>query len=141
MDDLELRRRILRHFAETGRAPDHEVLVRWGIGDARTALQRLHESHAVVLDSGGRILMANPFSGLPTAWQVHADHRRWFANCAWDAIAIPIALGLDAAIDAPWMDDGSEVELAIVDVQVIGGPGFVHFEVPAARWWDDIVHT
>ena len=141
MSDLELRRRILGHIAETGVAPTHDELAKWGVDDPGPALQRLHEGHAVVLDEAGRIIMANPFSGVPTRWQVRSDDRRWFANCAWDAIAIPIALGIDAMIDAPWMDENGEVGLSVVNGQVTGGAGFVHFEVPAAHWWDDVVHT
>lgn len=141
MTDLELRRAVLRHFAETGRAPDHATLEGWGIGDPAGTLRRLHDAHAVVLDEAGHIIIANPFSGVPTRWRVRAGRRSWFANCAWDAIAIPIALGVDAEIEAPWMDVDGDVGLAVVDGQVVGDQGFVHFEVPAAHWWDDIVHT
>lgn len=140
VNDLQLRLAILRHFAETGRAPDHATLAGWGIDDPTSALQRLHDAHAVVLDENGRIIMANPFSGVPTIWQVWDGERGWFANCAWDAIAIPIALGIDARIEAPWLD-GGEVQLSMIDGNAVGENGFIHFEVAAAHWWDDVVHT
>ncbi len=86
--------------------------------------------------------MALPFSAIPTDHVVHSGARRWFANCAWDALAIPAALGVDAVIDAPWLDDGSPVDLAIVDGRMEGDTdAHVHFVVPARHWWDDIVHT
>ncbi len=86
-------------------------------------------------------MMAHPFSGVPTRWLVRAGDRSWFANCAWDAIAIPVALGIDAAIEAPWRDGPGQVGLALEDGRVRGGPAFVYFAVPARHWWDDIVHT
>lgn len=141
VNDLELRRRILRHFADTGLAPNAWNLLDWGIDEPTAALRRLDRNHAVVLDDAGRILMANPFSGVPTPWRVRAGDRRWFANCAWDAVAIPIAVGIDATIEGPWMDSDDEVDLAVVGGEVVGDRGFVHFEVPASHWWDDIVHT
>ena len=73
---------------------------------------------------------------------MRAGDRRWFANCAWDALAIPAALGTDAEIDAPWLDGGSPVDLRIVDGRLEGDTdACVHFVVPARHWWDDIVHT
>lgn len=140
MNDGELRLRILRHFAETGTAPTTDDLGGWGVDEPDAALHRLHSTHAVVLDESGQIIMANPFSGVPTVWQVRAGERMWFGNCAWDAVAIPIALGIDATIEAPWLD-GGDVHLSVIDGHAVGDDGFIHFAVPAAHWWDDVVHT
>lgn len=140
MNDRKLRLQILLHFADTGQAPTQDHLRRWGVGDPASALAQQHAAHAVVLDDAGRIIMANPFSGVPTAWRVRAGERTWYANCAWDAMAIPIALGIDGDIEAAWLD-GGEVQLAMTGGHPVGDSGFVHFEVPAAHWWDDVVHT
>jgi hypothetical protein len=144
VDSFELRARIYRMFAEAGRAPTTAEIESW-VGDrdaAADALARLHDAHAIVLDSDlTSIRMAMPFSAIPTDHVVAAGGRRWWANCAWDALGIPAALHRDASIEARWMDTQEPVALAIVDGQLSHEDGFVHFGVPARSWWDDIVET
>ena len=143
MDDWAFRHAVYLTFAETGSAPTHEQLATWAGGEdaARNALARLHEAHALVLDGPGSIRMALPFSAVPTTHRVTSAAGSWWANCAWDALAIPLVLGIDGHIDAAWLDTGEPVELAVAT----GGPsstdGFIHFAVPARHWWDDIVET
>ena len=134
MDDAELRHEIYRALAETGRAPR-----RADVDGA--ALDRLAAAHAVVLDDAGEIRMALPFSAIPTSHRVVAGERSWWANCAWDALAIPVALGTDAAIEATWMDTGEHVGLSVTEGELSSTDGFIHFALPARRWWDDIVET
>lgn len=143
MDDRRLRHEIYAHLAATGAAPSVDVIAGW-LGDPTavgSALQRLHDDHALVLDSDGSIRMALPFSAIPTNHRVVGKERSWWANCAWDALAIPAACGIDAEIDARWHDTGEPVDLRVVDGEVQGSDGFVHFSIPAARWWDDIIET
>lgn len=143
MNDQEFRHAIFSTFAETGAPPSHADLETW-IGSARIAddaLKRLHDAHAIVLDEEGSILMALPFSAVPTDHRVVAGHRSWWANCAWDSLAIPAALGIDASIEATWLDTGEQVDLAIVDGEPTSTDGFVHFSVSARHWWDDVVET
>ena len=143
MDVWALRHRIYEHFAATGSAPPAAAIAAWAGDDdtARMMLADMHDRHLVVLDDAGEIRMALPFSGVETPHRVVAGERSWFANCAWDALAIPIAVGVDAVIDASWVDDGRPVELAVVDGALSSTEGYVHFAVPARRWWDDIVET
>lgn len=150
MADLTLRHRIYSTLAGTGRAPSLPTVAGW-LHDttpdhrvARQALRELHDAHQIVLEDNGRsesIRMALPFSAIPTDHRVEAADRSWWANCAWDALAIPAALDIDARIDARWLDVDAPVELAVVDGRLTGGDGFLHFTVPARRWWDDIVET
>ena len=144
VDDTSLRARIYRHFADHGTAPTAAQLSGWAGTEAgaAAALRRLHDSHALVLDiDTQRIRMALPFSAIPTSLIVRSEEQRWFANCAWDALAIPAALGIDASIDAAWLDDDSPVDLGIIDGTPSRTDGFVHFMIPARHWWDDIVET
>jgi SAM-dependent methyltransferase len=117
VEDLRFRNQIYRTFAETGLAPSLAMLAEWagGTDAADAALRRLHDGHALVLDESGGIRMALPFSAVPTDHRVVAGGRTWWANCAWDALAIPAALGVDATIEAPWFDAGGAVDLAIRD--------------------------
>ncbi len=141
--DRELRRRIYDHLAATGAAPGRTELAE-GVGpdiDVDRALRRLHDNHAIVLDDLGTIRMALPFSAVPTPHVVREGARRWWANCAWDTFGIPVALGIDATIEATWLDDDTPVDLAVRDGRLVHTGGFIHFPRPAATWWDDIVET
>ncbi len=143
MDDASVRFEIFRTFAERGGPPRPDELAAWAGGEvgARAALQRLHDAHAIVLDESGSIRMALPFSAVPTPHRVVANDRTWWANCAWDALAIPAALGIDARIEATWLDTGEPIDLSIANRRLSSTGGFVHFVVPARHWWDDIVET
>ena len=142
--DLEIRHQIYRFFAEHGRAPRSTDLVRSARSaeDVCTALIRLHEAHAIVLEPGGSELrMALPFAAIDTGHTVRSGGASWWANCAWDALAIPIALGIDAVIEATWLDDATPVGLDASNGELSSYDGFIHFCVCARQWWDDIVET
>jgi DNA-binding transcriptional ArsR family regulator len=65
------------------------------------ALKALADAHMVVLQrDGGEVLMANPFSAVPTPFVVTAGSRRWYGNCIWDAMGIAAMLGEDALLCA-----------------------------------------
>lgn len=108
---------------------------------ARAALLRLHELHALFVDrDGGRVRMAHPFSGVPTAFRVQSGGVAYWANCAWDALGIPAALGTDAAIAATYAEDRQPAPIEIAGGRVRGS-GVVHFLLPFRRWYDDLVFT
>jgi hypothetical protein len=132
--DLEVLRRILRSFAETGRAP--------GDVDPET-LQRLHDAHRLVLERGPatRVRMAHPFSGVATDVRVEAGNRSWYANCAWDGLGILAALDCDGLVATHCADCGEAIGLVVCDGRLEPSECVVHFVVPAAQWWDDIVYT
>jgi hypothetical protein len=84
---------------------------------------------------------AMPFSGVPTRFRVSAGGRSWWANCAWDALGIAVVLRKDASIEATCGDCDEPIALAVEAGQLKGGSELIHFAVPAAFWWDDIVFT
>jgi len=107
------------------------------------AYASLHRKRLLVPEPGdpSRIRMAPPFSGVPTSFRVRIGAREYYANCAWDALGIPAALHRDAVVDA---EDGSSTEPMRLVVHAAGPapePCVIHFAVPAAQWWEDIVHT
>lgn len=116
-DANAVRMAVYNHFAAHGTAP---------LGQPSEALEELAAQRVLVLDPVTReIRMAMPFSATPTAFRVSDGATTWYANCAWDALGIPAALGRKCTIEAPGY-----------------GPGcFVHFAVPAKDWWKDIFHT
>ena len=147
MDDLDLslRATTYRLFVELGRAPTaSEVAVSGDLTEADVVCgwQRLHEQHALVLDSAtAEIRMANPFSGVPTAYRVQADGRSWYANCAWDAFGICAALHTDGRIETSCADCGEALSVEVRDERPDDESLLFHCLVPATRWWDDIVFT
>lgn len=147
MEDLELRSTIYEHIVETGAIPLRSEMSEWlDDGDALDdQLRRLHDGHLLVLDDRprrrGEIRMALPFSAIPTDFRVETRLGAWFANCAWDAFAIAAALHEDAHITSTWSDTGDGLELRVVDGELEDPAGFVHFAIPAAHWWDDVVET
>jgi hypothetical protein len=143
-DDLELRNATYRRFVELGRAPTAaEMVASTGRSDddVRAGWQRLHDGHALVLDGAGDLLMANPFSAVPTRHRVHAAGNRWFANCAWDAFGIGAALHADSVIDTVCADCHEPIRLDVRGGRPDDTNLVFHVLVPAASWWQDIGFT
>jgi Alkylmercury lyase len=145
--DLRVRNLTYRLFVDLGRAPTAAEVAEAAEAagpagaDVAAAWRRLHDAHALVLDGGGELLMANPFSAVPTAYVVEAAGRSWFANCAWDAFGVCAALHADGRVDTTCQDCGEPIAVDVVAGRA-GDPSLVfHCLVPAAHWWDDIVHT
>ena len=141
-----VRLRVYRHFAETGTAPTPVQLAEaFGLtpSQAEGVLRQLAtEADALVLLPGSAyVWMAEPFSAVPTSFQVGSGARRWWGNCIWDALAILALLGVDGWMATACPDCGDELR-----VEVEGGrPGptgaVAHFAVPARDWWRSIGFT
>jgi hypothetical protein len=143
--DLGVRNHVYRRFVELGRAPRFDEIaaeLALPFETVRDALDRLHDAHALVLERDrSRIRMANPFSALPTPHRVHADDRWWYANCAWDAFGVLAALGVDGHVSSSCPDCADSIEIDVLGGEPTRDEYVVHLNVPAARWWDDIVFT
>jgi hypothetical protein len=108
----------------------------------RASLERLAEGRALVLQPDSReILMASPFSAVPTPFAAEVRGRLYFANCIWDAFGIPAMLGTDARISASCGCCGEAMRASVGDGALDPLDGVVHFAVPAHRWWQDIVYN
>src|ERR1700752_1075606 len=99
--DFDLRVKVATYgiTAERGMPPSlHDVARATGSApdDVRDAFARLMQKKLLVLEpDGATIRMAPPFSGVPTQHRVQAGGVAYYANCAWDALGIPAALGKD----------------------------------------------
>jgi hypothetical protein len=87
------------------------------------------------------ILMAPPFSGVPTQHTVHADGVSYYANCAWDTLGIPAALGKPAVVRSRCEHSRTPLELAVESDAPPSSDWWFHCAVPASQWWNDIVFT
>jgi hypothetical protein len=72
---------------------------------------------------------------------VHANHKTYFANCAWDSLGIPAALHADAQIEAACAQTGEPIRLNIKDGEVSTSKALVHFLVPFRDWYNDLAFT
>lgn len=147
MDALELRLIVYRHFVESGVAPARAELAQTvGAAELVDALLReLHDRHMLVLDDRpgrqGEIRMALPFATEPTKWKVTTSQGAWWANCAWDSLAILAALHSNGRIESTWADTGEPAHLTVAEGELGHTEGYICFPLPASQWWDDIVFT
>ena len=145
--DLRVRNHVYAAFVRDGHAPTPAAAAaELGLdeGAVEAAYRHLHDAHAVVLEPDGpvRVWMLNPFSAVETPHRVEAAGRSWFANCAWDALGIPAALGADGVVSSACADCGEPLRLEVRDGELVDGRDLlVHFAVPARAWWDDIGFT
>jgi hypothetical protein len=88
--------------------------------------------------------MAFPFSSVTTPFRVTAQGRTYYANCAWDSIAIHVALGKEETIDSYCHHCAEEVKILLRDGGVASSSPekvVVYLALPASQWWQDIVDT
>jgi hypothetical protein len=144
--DTNVKLAIYEITAQTGHVPNAtEISRKIDIDENEVlgAFARLHAKRLLVPEPRDptRIRMAPPFSGVPTAFPVEANGRRYYANCVWDAYGIAAALHADAISHASDGYTGEPLKLEVKNEQPILNPFVAHFAVPAANWWDDIVFT
>jgi hypothetical protein len=163
--DAEVRLAVYRHFLEEGHAPQAEGLAAelgHPVEEIEASLVRLADAHILVLEPGSlAIRMAMPFSNVRTAFRVEVPFLSWYANCAWDALGIPALLhgagrlpaqspqriitacaDCDETLTLLFPEAGAPPSLASdFTHESQEPPPVVHFALPAARWWDDILHT
>lgn len=143
--DRTVRWLVYQHFKETGAPPPFDRLARLAerpAAEVREALQRLADAHALALEDGAdRVLMAHPFSGVPTDYRVVTRERAYHANCAWDALSIPALLERDARIHAVHPVTREQLQLEIRGGELQPTLSVIHFVVPRRSFWDDIGFT
>ena len=142
---------IYDHFVTTTRAPDVGDIARTlnaPVDDVQAAFDELHTRRLLVPEPGDRtrIRMAAPFSAVPTSFKVHVngqrfDGRRYDANCVWDGFGVLAALHTDGMVRARDGHSREAMTLVIRDGSPKPTPCVIHFAVPAAHWWDDVIFT
>lgn len=144
--DTAVKLNIYETIAATTRVPAaNEVAAALGrpVAEIEAAFQRLQQKRLLVLEPGaaGRIRMAPPFSGVPTPHVTRIEDKSYFANCAWDALGIAAALRKDADVFSVCADCGAALTFEVRSHKPVPRACAVHFAVPAAQWWDDIIYT
>lgn len=145
--DTKIKVAIYEHIVETTRVPTVGELARRvgaATADVAGAFGRLFRSRLLVLEPDGTsIRMAPPFSGIATQHLVRVMGREYFANCAWDALGVAAALGRPGEVLSRCDQSLEPIHLRVEPggPVVAGPPCVIHFAVPAAEWWRDIVYT
>jgi Alkylmercury lyase len=152
-----LRLAVYRSFARTGRVPESRALAKQVGGrpaDVRAGMRQLAEQRHVVVGDADEVVMAHPFSAVPLGFAVMGARTLWWGGCAWDSFALPhllagsmpeLLLDHEAVLVSTrcpacghahaWTVSRQHPPTEPTDEQV------AHFRVPAARMWDDVVHT
>ncbi len=141
----QVRHFVYNHFADTTHPPNvDKTAMHFNISAEKAGeyYKELHNRHAFFLEPETlTVRMANPFSGIPTDFKVHANGKTYYANCAWDMLGIPAALHADAGIEAVCTESNGSVQLEITNGQITNYDLLIHFPLPFSRWYDDLVFT
>jgi hypothetical protein len=142
----DLRLAVYRSFAATGDAPTTTTLagqLRTNDAEVSSGLEMLALDRHVVLDKNRRIVMAHPFSAVNLGFAVMGASTLWWGGCAWDSFALPQLLHepepMLVATRCPACDTAHAWNVSTQ--RPPDGDEVAHFLVPAARMWDDVVHT
>ena len=145
--DVDARMRYYVYDATLGRGTPPSVVELCSASglpaeEVRASLARLAAGRALVLQrESGEILMANPFSAVPTPFVVETPAYAVFGNCIYDALGIPAMLHQPGRIRTACGCCGEAMELEVTGGRLAAAAGVVHYVIPALRWWEDIVFT
>ena len=86
--------------------------------------------------------MAHPFSAVPLGFSVMGRRTLWWGGCAWDSFALPHLLpGESEVLVATRCPACGRPHAWSVGPTSAGRRAGRPLRVPAARMWDDVVHT
>ncbi|HEX5043632.1 MAG TPA: organomercurial lyase [Candidatus Polarisedimenticolaceae bacterium] len=146
MDLEDLRLRVYREFVERGAPPSTDALATsldLTPGEVEAGLRELARARHLVLDAAGHIVMAHPFAAVPMGFSVMGRNTLWWGGCIWDAFALPALLPGEGEVLVATRCPACAAPHAwnVGRDAPPQGAQVAHFLVPAARMWDDVVHT
>jgi hypothetical protein len=107
---------------------------------AARALRDLRIGKTILVGADGEIWMAGPFSATATDYAVTGS-AKWFANCAWDMLGIPMIAQEPVRIETKCAHCDDNLVFTGSPHAAPDSAAIVHFLVPARRWYDDIGFT
>ena len=146
---LEIRKFIFDTFVETSHAPVVEELInKFNLSrkEIENILHTLEKKQMLVVQpSSNKILMLHPFSNIPTTWVVKSDNKKiYYANCAWDSIAMHFSLHKNIDIESYCLYCNKNIHLRLENQLIkekIPNSSLIAISKPASKWWDNIVDT
>jgi Alkylmercury lyase len=146
MDVEDLRLLIYDSFRRTGRVPSVDQMAA-SLGESsdevHDGIQELATARHVALDTGGEIVMAHPFASINLGFSVMGRDTLWWGGCCWDSFALPHLLTdePDVLVATQCPGCGQPQAWVVNRHEPPISDWLAHFLVPAARVWDDVVHT
>ncbi len=142
--DSAVHHAVLSTIIADGAAPTADALAaRLGAeaGEIAASLDRLAANHGLVLHPGTHdIWIAHPFSLSPTAVWVEAGARGWWAPCLWCGLGVQALIDTDVTIHVRAGGEATPMPVHVRDGAVVERDLIVHFPMPPARAWDNVVH-
>ena len=137
---------LVRGMLDKGYAPSFDDLVsefQASPDEVRPALEALQAYHGVVLHPNRTdVWVVHPFSTAPTPFTVRRQNQLWWGNCAWCSLGIAALLGGDGIrIDTTLGGEGLPISVYIDEGKVRQQDLWVHFPIPMARAWDNVMYT
>ena len=102
--------------------------------DLEEGLSVLVKDHYLVMQPSGEILMAQPFSAIPTPFVVSAETKSWYAPCIWDALGIAAMINEDVTIQTSCGDCCDRITLSIASGLLREAESIIHFSVQVQHW-------
>ena len=143
-----VRKFVFDEFLEHSRPPVlEEIMARFELDRVAAfgVLKELHDSHLLVLLAGSqRILMAHPFSSITSPFEATVSNKKYFANCAWDAIAFHVMLRKDTTVDSFCHHCAEKIQIQLSENKIVSSKPkepIIFIGVPASKWWENVVNT
>jgi hypothetical protein len=139
---------VFEYFVEHAAPPVAEqVMTQFSIDRAAAVdvFRELADARHIALVKGtSRILMAFPLSAIATPFRVVANGKIYFANCAWDAVALHSMLRVPIRIDSFCHHCAQPITIEMSDgvaTHVEPAETIVYLALKPTQWWEDIITT
>lgn len=143
--DAQIRRFVYDYIVKHGIAPRTAVLaerLKKPADEIKDALLLTSEAHALVTQPEScELWRAAPFSAVPTAFEVRAGDKRWWANCIWDGLGVLAALHKDGEVLTSCPCCHEAMALRAKGGKLQQAQGAIYFQLPVRDWYKDIVFT
>jgi len=136
---------ILQYIIREGFAPDLKTLaglLNTDTEEIKKGLYDLQDYHGVVLHPGSHVIwVIHPFSLAPTNFLVKSSKGSWWGNCAWCSLGVAALLKEDLTITTRLAAYDEQIIIHITNGEVVEKDLLVHFSVPMANAWDNVIYT
>ena len=136
---------IIKHIIDEGYAPDLKTLsslLNIDPSKIKRTLYELQDYHGVVLHPDKpAVWVIHPFSMAPTNFLVKSGRGSWWGNCAWCSLGVAALLKEDLTITTRLGAYDEQIVIHIIDGRLIEKNFLVHFPVPMANAWNNVIYT
>ena len=136
---------IIRHIIDQGYAPSVPELAQRLKANPQTVIQGLYDLqayHGVVLHPNEpKVWVIHPFSLAPTNFYVRSAKGSWWGNCAWCSLGIAALIKDDVTINTTVGAQTKPTTLHIINGEIQEKNHFIHFPIPMAKAWDNVIYT